>query len=78
MTDMTKNAYVKMRGMEWEIEPVVAFDLVRRGMIWRDFDCEQNTADNGFPDEGPCYGVVGEEDSDEELRNAAELDGWAL
>lgn len=76
--NMAKNAYVRMRGMEWDLAPETAAHLERSGMIWRDYDCEQNTNDNGFLDEGPCYGVMGEEDSPEEQRNAAMLDELAI
>ena len=76
--NMEKNAYVRMRAAEWVIDPETAAHLERSGVIWRDVDCEQNTNDNGFLDEGPCYGVTGEEDSDEENRNAATLDHVAI
>ena len=67
MPNMDKNAYVRCRGDEWFLQPLVAAELESQGRIWRDYDCEQNTVDNGFPDEGPCYGVTGDEDSAEEL-----------
>lgn len=76
MPDMTKPAHVRMRGDEWALLPLTAAILEGRGVIVRDPDCEQNTADNGYPDEGPCYAVVGEPESTEETWNAALLDKW--
>jgi hypothetical protein len=73
----TMTAYVRMRAADWTILLVDAEELERKGAISRDYDCEQNTRDNGFPDEGPCYGVNGEEDSDEEMYTAATLDKMA-
>jgi hypothetical protein len=77
VTDMNQPAYVRMRGDEWRLKPLTARLLEEKGVISRDWDCEANTAHNGFPDEGPCYQVVGTgEDSDEERWNAALLDKW--
>lgn len=76
MVDMTKTAHVRMRGDSWDLKPATAARLEAQGVISRDYDCEQNTADNGFPDMGPCYGVNGESESVEETNNAALLDKW--
>ena len=77
MADLVKPATVRMRGDEWTLSAETAAFLEKRGVIWRDHDCEQNTADNGFPDAGPCYGVAGREDSLEETWNIGVLDRWA-
>ena len=76
MVDMSKPAYVRMRGDEWYLRPETAAKLEKDGIISRDYDCEQNTLDNGYPDEGPCYGVNGAPESDEETINATLLDKW--
>lgn len=76
MPNMEKNAYVRMRSDEWSLTPKIADILEGIGIIVRDYDCEQNTVANGFPDEGPCYAVVGDGDSEEERWNAALLDKW--
>lgn len=78
MPNMSKNAFVRMRGEDWDLDPVTAAHLERSGIIARDYDCEQNTIDNGFPDEGPCYGVVGQSESEEEDENAFIVDKVAL
>jgi hypothetical protein len=74
MVDMSKVAYVRMRGDEWFLKPETAQRLNDVGIIWRDYDCERNTEDNGYPNEGPCYGVSGESESVQETSNAALLD----
>lgn len=68
------SAYVRMRGEEWDISIEDAATLEAQGAIWRDYDCEQNTIDNGVLDAGPCYGVTGESESPEERRNADKVE----
>ncbi len=70
----TKTAFVRMRGEEWDISLAAAEALEAEGRIWRDYDCDQNTIDNGYPDLGPAYGVTGDEDSIEERQTARLLD----
>ena len=74
--NLEKPALVRMRGDAWELTPKTAAFLEEKRVIVRDHDCELNTADNGYPDEGPCYAVVGEPESTEETWNAALLDKW--
>jgi len=76
--NMGKNAYVRMRGESWDVDPVTAGHLERNGIIWRDYDCEQSAVDNGYLDEGPCYGVTGESESEEEARNVRVVERVAL
>jgi hypothetical protein len=59
-----------MRGEEWSLPVETAEGLERDGIIWHDYDCDQNTIDNGWLNAGPCYGVTGQEDSEEEYLNA--------
>ncbi len=68
---MSDLAHVRLRGEGWDIPVDVAARLEAEGVIWHDYDCDQNTIDNGFLNEGPCYGIFGEEDSAEENRNLA-------
>jgi hypothetical protein len=69
-------ATVRMRGNEWEISATAARMLEKRGVLWIDHDCVENSIANGMDaaEAALCYGVSGESESPEEDDNAALLD----
>lgn len=75
--DMSLPAFIRLRGEEWSMPTQTAEWLAdpSMGVLFRDYDCEQNTIENGEL-LGPCYGIVGESESAEEDANRVLVTRW--